>query len=78
MRKGCYLSVHSFLGCKTCVPGELVEFRLLGKRRSAEVQILAGETGVVEHFAMMARDNHQFAKFNKIGMEAPTRQSPSR
>ncbi len=49
--------------------GELVDVRLLGKRRSAEVQILADETGVVEHLAMMARDNHQFAKFNKIGLD---------
>jgi hypothetical protein len=25
----------------------------------------------VEHLAMMARDNHQFAKFNEIGPDQP-------
>jgi hypothetical protein len=29
--------------------------------------VMTDESGVVEHFAMMARDNHQFANFNKIG-----------
>jgi deazaflavin-dependent oxidoreductase (nitroreductase family) len=49
--------------------GEPVQIRLLGKRRSADVQVLTDEAGVVENFAMMARDNHQFAKFNKIGLD---------
>ncbi len=49
--------------------GEPVEIRLLGKRRSADVQVLADETGVVEHLAVMARDNHQFAKFNRIDLD---------
>jgi len=30
---------------------------------------VADETGLVEHFASMARDNHQFARFNKIGLD---------
>jgi len=30
---------------------------------------LTDETGVVEHFALMARDNHQFAAFNRIGLD---------
>jgi len=46
-----------------------VHIRLAGKRRSADVQVVTDETGVVEHFASMARDNHQFAKFNKIGLD---------
>jgi hypothetical protein len=33
------------------------------------VQVLIDETDVVENFAMMARDNHQFARFNKIGFD---------
>ncbi len=49
--------------------GEAVQIRLAGKRRSADVQVLTDEAGVVEHFAMMARANHQFAKFNKIGLD---------
>lgn len=49
--------------------GAQVEIRLLGKRRSADVRVLTDEAGVVEHFGMMAHDNHQFAKFNKIGLD---------
>lgn len=46
--------------------GEQVQIRLLGKRRPTDVQILTEEAAVVEHLAVMARDNHQFAKFNMI------------
>jgi deazaflavin-dependent oxidoreductase (nitroreductase family) len=49
--------------------GESVQIRLAGKRRSADVEVLTDETGVVEHYALMARDNHQFARFNKIGLD---------
>jgi len=49
--------------------GEPLQVRLLGQRRPADVQVLTDETGVVDHLAMMARDNHQFAKFNKIGLD---------
>ena len=49
--------------------GEPVEIRLLGKRRFADVELLSDETGVVEHLAIMARDNHQFAKFNMIELD---------
>lgn len=49
--------------------GEPVQIRLAGKRRPADVRVLTDETGVVEHLAMMARDNHQFAKFNRIGFD---------
>jgi deazaflavin-dependent oxidoreductase (nitroreductase family) len=49
--------------------GDPVEIRLLGKRRFADVELLSDETGVVEHLAIMARDNHQFAKFNMIELD---------
>ena len=49
--------------------GEPVQIRLVGTLRSADVQVLTDEAGVVEHLALMARDNHQFAKFNKIGFD---------
>jgi deazaflavin-dependent oxidoreductase (nitroreductase family) len=49
--------------------GEPVAVRLAGKRRSADVRVLTDEAGVVEHLAMMARDNHQFAKFNRIKID---------
>jgi deazaflavin-dependent oxidoreductase (nitroreductase family) len=49
--------------------GEPVDIRLAGKRRPADVRVLTDESGVVEHLAMMARDNHQFAKFNRIALD---------
>jgi hypothetical protein len=49
--------------------GESVEVRFKGKKRPAEVEAFTDEPGVVEQYAVMARDNHQFAKFNKIGID---------
>lgn len=49
--------------------GEPLQIRLLGKRRSAGVQVITDEAGVVEHLALMVRDNHAFAKLNKIGFD---------
>jgi len=36
-----------------------------GQRRPADVQVCTDEAEVTEHFAVMAHDNHNFAKFNK-------------
>ena len=47
--------------------GEAVEIRLKGRRRLADVLVLADEHDIVDAYAVMARDNHSFAKFNKIG-----------
>jgi deazaflavin-dependent oxidoreductase (nitroreductase family) len=49
--------------------GEPVEIRLAGRRRLADVRVLTDETDVVEHLAIMARDNRQFAKFNGIALD---------
>jgi deazaflavin-dependent oxidoreductase (nitroreductase family) len=49
--------------------GEPVEIRLKGKRRPADVQVATDAAGVIELYAVMARANHQFAKFNNIGID---------
>jgi len=49
--------------------GEAVDIRLKGKRRRADVAVVTDEAGVVENYAAMARDNRQFAKFNKISLD---------
>jgi deazaflavin-dependent oxidoreductase (nitroreductase family) len=49
--------------------GEPVDIRLRGKKRAADVEVISDEAGVVEQFAAMARDNGQFAKFNKIALD---------
>jgi len=50
---------------RTGVP---VEVRYKGSRRTADVIVHTDEKSVVEDYAVMARDNHNFARFNKIGL----------
>jgi deazaflavin-dependent oxidoreductase (nitroreductase family) len=52
--------------------GEPIDIRLKGKRRPADVRAVTDEAGVAELYAVMSRDNRQFAKFNKIGLDATT------
>src|SRR6516162_8793073 len=49
--------------------GEPVTIRLKGRRRLADVLVLADEQEVVDAYAVMASDNHAFAKFNDIGFD---------
>jgi hypothetical protein len=49
--------------------GEPVEVRYLGRRRTADVQVHTDETAVVADYAVIARDNHQFARFNAITLD---------
>jgi hypothetical protein len=48
---------------------ELVRIGLMGRRRAADVEVLIEEAEVVELLAVMARDNHGFARFNGIGLD---------
>lgn len=49
---------------------EPITVRFKGKRRVAGVHVYADEPDVVEKFAKMATENHQFANFNRIGFDA--------
>ena len=44
--------------------GQAVAVRLKGRRRLADVRVLTEEHDVIDAYAVMARDNHNFAKFN--------------
>ena len=57
--------------------GEAVDIRLKGKRRRADVAVVTDEAGVVEDYAVMARDNRQFAKFNKISLDQAGEPKPA-
>jgi deazaflavin-dependent oxidoreductase (nitroreductase family) len=57
--------------------GEPVEIRLKGKRRHADVQVFTDEPSVVEYYGRMARDNHNFANFNKIRIDAAGEPDPT-
>ena len=50
--------------------GEAVTIRLKGRRRLADVVVMADEPEVVDAYALMARDNRTFAKFNNIGFDS--------
>jgi deazaflavin-dependent oxidoreductase (nitroreductase family) len=56
--------------------GEQVDIRLKGKRLPASVEVVADEAGVVDAYATMARNN-QFAKFNRIGVDAGGNPNPA-
>jgi hypothetical protein len=49
--------------------GEPVQIRVKGKLSLVEVEVIGDEAAVVDHYARMSRDNHQFARFNKIGFD---------
>ncbi len=50
--------------------GTPVSIRLKGRLRHADVTVTTDEAGVVEAFGVMAKDNRNFASFNKIGFDA--------
>jgi hypothetical protein len=57
--------------------GEPVDIRLKGRRRRADLRLFTDEPSVVEHYAVMARSNHTFASFNKIGFDAAGNPDPT-
>jgi len=57
--------------------GKPVTIRLKGRRRLADVLVLTDEQGVTDAYAVMARDNHAFAKFNNIGFDTAGKPVPA-
>lgn len=49
--------------------GEPVRILLKGRRTTAQVTVLKDEPDVVTAYEVMARDNRQFAGFNKIALD---------
>ena len=60
----------SFAWARNLRTGEPVDIRLKGRRRTADVTVVTDEAGVVADFTVIARDNHQFAGFNHITLDA--------
>jgi len=57
--------------------GEPVDIRLMGRRRTADVTVTTDEAGVVADYGFLARDNHQFARFNRITFDAAGEPDPA-
>lgn len=50
--------------------------RLKGRLRQADVQVFTEERDVAGAYAIMTRDNRNFAKFNGIGFDADGNPNP--
>ena len=57
--------------------GEPITIRFKGRRRPADVRVRTDEPGVVEAYGVMARDNRNFAKFNRIGFDQEGNPDPA-
>jgi deazaflavin-dependent oxidoreductase (nitroreductase family) len=49
--------------------GEPIQVRYKGKRHTADVEVHTEEADVVADYTIIARDNRNFAEFNKIGFD---------
>jgi hypothetical protein len=49
--------------------GEPVQVRYLGRLCTADVRVHTDEEAVVADYAVIARDNRSFARFNRIGVD---------
>ena len=50
--------------------GEPLEVKYKGRRRTADVEVVQDETGVVALYDLICRANRQFANFNKVRIDA--------
>lgn len=57
--------------------GEPITVRFKGRKRVADVRVYADEPDVVAKFGKMASENHQFASFNRIGIDPAGNPDPT-
>jgi hypothetical protein len=60
----------SFRWARNLRTGDPVDIRFLGRRRIADVEVVADEAAVVACYDTIVRGNHQFARFNHIRVDA--------
>lgn len=60
----------SFRWARNLRTGEPVDIRLMGERRTADVEVVTDEDGVLACYRTIVRANRQFAKFNHIAIDA--------
>jgi deazaflavin-dependent oxidoreductase (nitroreductase family) len=56
--------------------GETLEVKYKGARRTADVEVAKDEGSVTTLYAVMCRDNHNFAKFNKVRLDKDGNPNP--
>jgi hypothetical protein len=78
LRQEGYLLIGTpFRWARNLRTGEPVQIRYLGRLRTADVQVLTDEDAVVADYAVIARDNHNFARFNQISFDAQGNPTPA-
>lgn len=55
---------------------EPIEVTYKGRRRTADVEVFRDEPGVVALYDVVCRDNHNFARFNKVGLDSAGNPDP--
>jgi deazaflavin-dependent oxidoreductase (nitroreductase family) len=75
--EGALLFGTEFRWVRNLRSGEPVEIRFKGRRRRADVTVTSDEAGVVADYGVLARDNHQFARFNRIALDAAGEPDPA-
>jgi deazaflavin-dependent oxidoreductase (nitroreductase family) len=75
--EGTILIGSPFAWGKNLRTGEPIQVRFKGRRTTADVEVLSDEPEVVRDYAIIARDNHQFAGFNKITFDPTGTPNPA-
>jgi deazaflavin-dependent oxidoreductase (nitroreductase family) len=75
--EGALLFGTEFRWVRNLRSGEPVAIRFKGRRRTADVTVTTDEAGVVADYGFLARDNHQFARFNRIALDAAGEPNPA-
>lgn len=57
--------------------GEPIEVTYKGRRRTVDVEVFKDETDVVRLYDVICRDNHNFARFNKVNMDKAGNPDPA-
>ncbi len=73
---GCLLVGTPFAWARNLRTGDAVDIRWKGRRRTADVAVVTDQAGVVADYAVIARGNHQFARFNGIALDDAGEPSP--
>lgn len=75
--EGALLIGTPFAWARNLRSGTPVTIRVKGRSRLVDVEVITGEAGVIDAYAVMARDNHNFASFNQIGIGADGEPDPA-
>lgn len=65
--QGKLLVATPFAWGKNLRTGEPIELQFQGRRRNADVEVIADHPGVAQMYGVIAKGNKQFADFNGIG-----------